>query len=161
MEKVAHIRSVVFSFDGFHLLARVSDAPRGEVLSWPFDLVEEGDCVTTWLCGVTSRQKGSGWMDIGMRFLLEPSERQPIEKALLSLRHSLDFRPVAGILVQSPFRMAALRRLYELILDTELDRRNFSRQVRLAGFVRPEGEAFRFDAEAFDRWARKKEKKIF
>ena len=159
MDKVAHIRSVVFSFDGYHLLARLTDVPPDG--AWPFDVEEDEAGVTTWMCGVTSLQKGSGWMDIGMRFVLDPPQRERIGKAIESLRNSLSVRPVVGVLVRSPFRMAELRRLYELILDTELDRRNFSRQVQLAGFVRPEGEAFRFDAEAFERWSRKKSKKIF
>ena len=55
-------------------------------------------------------------------------------------RAQLEYSPVAAAFVQSPFTVAELRRVYEIVWGSTLDPRNFHRKVTgLAGFVEPTG----------------------
>ena len=52
-----------------------------------------------------------------------------IEKALQSLRLSLNDYPVGKDLLSDKFTMPELQRLYETVLNKKLDRRNFQKQI--------------------------------
>jgi len=58
-----------------------------------------------------------------------------LEKALQSLRLSLNDYPVGKDLLSEKFTMPELRRLYETILNRKLDRRNFQKQILSMGIL--------------------------
>jgi hypothetical protein len=52
-----------------------------------------------------------------------------VTKALEALRHSLNDHPVGYNLLPEEFTMPELQCLYETILDTRIDRRNFQKKM--------------------------------
>lgn len=58
-----------------------------------------------------------------------------LEKALQSLRLSLNDYPVGKDLLSEKFTMPELQRLYETILNRKLDRRNFQKQILSMGIL--------------------------
>ena len=142
-------------------MVKLSGAVVPGSLSWPFKILQEDKEMTVWSVAVVREQKGEGWTDCGVRFVMDKKDRALVGLAMSELLHALDRRPVLDYLLRSPFHLAEVRRLYEILLDTQLDRRNFRRQMLLAGFIVPEGEAYRFDGAAFEKWATNHQKKIF
>jgi hypothetical protein len=58
-----------------------------------------------------------------------------LEKALETLRMRLNDYPVGLNLLPARFTMPELQRLYETILDTPLDRRNFQKKMLAFGIL--------------------------
>jgi len=58
-----------------------------------------------------------------------------LEKALQSLRLSLNDYPVGKDLLSEKFTMPELQRLYETVLNRKLDRRNFQKQILAMGIL--------------------------
>ena len=58
-----------------------------------------------------------------------------MDKALESLRLDLNDHPVGYNLLPEKFTMPELQRLYETILDDELDRRNFQKRMLAIGIL--------------------------
>lgn len=58
-----------------------------------------------------------------------------LEKALQSLRLSLNDYPVGKDLLSEKFTMPELQRLYETVLNRKLDRRNFQKQILSMGLL--------------------------
>ena len=58
-----------------------------------------------------------------------------MDKALESLRLDLNDHPVGYNLLPEKFTMPELQRLYETILDEELDRRNFQKRILAIGIL--------------------------
>jgi 8-oxo-dGTP diphosphatase len=58
-----------------------------------------------------------------------------LEKALQSLRLSLNDYPVGKDLLSEKFTMPELQRLYETVLNKKLDRRNFQKQILSIGIL--------------------------
>lgn len=61
-------------------------------------------------------------------------------RALEALRHAVESKPLAYHLLPKEFRLSELQRLYERIFDTELDKRNFRKQVAQMPFIKPTGK---------------------
>lgn len=69
------------------------------------------------------------WFDIDNVPTLIYDHKQIIDKALDSIRMDLNDHPVGYNLLPEKFTMPELQRLYETILDEELDRRNFQKRI--------------------------------
>lgn len=69
------------------------------------------------------------WCDINELPSLISDHRQIIEHALKTIRLHLNFQPIGMNLLPPTFTMPELQRLYETILGTKLDRRNFQRRM--------------------------------
>jgi hypothetical protein len=59
-----------------------------------------------------------------------------LEKALQSLRLSLNGYPLGNDLLGDKFTMPELQKLYETILGKKLDRRNFQKQILSLGIMK-------------------------
>lgn len=59
-----------------------------------------------------------------------------LQYALERLRYKLEYAPVAFQLLPERFTLTELQRVYETILQQELDKRNFRRKVLSLGFLR-------------------------
>ena len=68
------------------------------------------------------------------------SQGAAIQAGITMLRDRLDREPVAFRLLPPTFTLSELQRVYEVILDRELDKRNFRRKVELLGIVKPTRE---------------------
>ncbi len=69
------------------------------------------------------------WYDVHSLPSLMADHREIIERALKTLRQHLNSHPVGMNLLPREFTMPELQRLYETILGTSLDRRNFQRRI--------------------------------
>lgn len=62
--------------------------------------------------------------------------RQILDKGLEHLRLQLNFHPIGYNLLPAKFTMPELQKLYETVLDKELDRRNFQRKMISTGILK-------------------------
>jgi 8-oxo-dGTP diphosphatase len=87
-----------------------------------------------------------------------------LEKARQSLKLKLRMQPVGFELLPQKFTLGELQKVYETILGTALDKRNFRRKILNKGFIKPLSEKqrgvphkrarlYEFDKEAYDRLA--------
>ena len=65
--------------------------------------------------------------------------RQIFKMALQRLRNKIMYFPVGFELLDDQFTMTELHELYECILDTTLDRRNFRRKILASEYILPTG----------------------
>jgi ADP-ribose pyrophosphatase YjhB (NUDIX family) len=62
--------------------------------------------------------------------------REILDKALKNLQAQINYHPVGYNLLPDKFTMPELQRLYETILDRQLDRRNFQRKMLGTGILK-------------------------
>jgi 8-oxo-dGTP diphosphatase len=85
-----------------------------------------------------------------------------LEQALKSLKTKLRIQPIGFELLPDKFTLGQLQKVYETILGTNLDKRNFRRKILNKGFLKPlqekqkgvphkRAQLFEFDKEAYDR----------
>ena len=102
------------------------------------------------------------WWDIHRIPKLIYDHNQIVDKALEALRISLNDHPVGYNLLPEKFTMPQLQRLYETILDTPLDRRNFQKKMlaldvleklseRKTGAPHRSPFLYRFDKKKYER----------
>jgi len=58
-----------------------------------------------------------------------------VQKALKLMKQKISTEPVAFRLLPPLFTLTQLQRLYETILDTELDKRNFRKRVKEFSYI--------------------------
>lgn len=67
---------------------------------------------------------------------LAMDHREIIEKALLTLREKIAFKPIGYNLMPEKFTLPELQKLYEAILGKELNRGNFYRKIKNLGVLK-------------------------
>ncbi|MBK7870592.1 MAG: NUDIX hydrolase [Saprospiraceae bacterium] len=75
------------------------------------------------------------WWDVQELPELIFDHKEIAEKALQTLRRQLSYQPVGLNLLPEKFTMPELQKLYETILDKELDRRNFHKRMLAYGIL--------------------------
>ena len=90
---------------------------------------------------------------------------QILNEALKRLRSTLSYRPVGFELLPKKFALSQLQRVYELVLERKLDKRNFRKKVLATGLVVETDEVqqdvahraarlYRFDERKYKRLAK-------
>lgn len=79
----------------------------------------------------------AGWYDVDSTPVLAFDHKEILDRALDKLGKDLFFRPIVFELLPMIFTMPELRKLYEKILHTELDRRNFAKKMLNLGIIEP------------------------
>ena len=77
----------------------------------------------------------AAWFPIQNLPPLAFDHRQIFEAAMERLRRDIHFEPVGFDLLDEEFTIPDLQRLYEIILGTKFDRRNFQRKVLASGIL--------------------------
>ena len=75
------------------------------------------------------------WWDVREHPPLLFDHEEILQTALATLRTQLEYRPIGRNLLPEKFTMPELQRLYEAVLGTTLDRRNFQRKILTLGIV--------------------------
>jgi 8-oxo-dGTP diphosphatase len=75
------------------------------------------------------------WKPIDELPILAFDHNEILQKALDFLKHKIYIEPVGFELLPKKFTMAQLQRLYEIILQSTLDKRNFRRKILKTSFV--------------------------
>lgn len=94
--------------------------------------------------------------------LIRFDHREIIEQSLEKLREDIRNHPVGFYLLEDKFTLTELQHLYESILDTKLDTRNFRRKLQNLDLLKETGETqkavshraaklYTFDKEKYDR----------
>jgi 8-oxo-dGTP diphosphatase len=115
-------------------------APKGVSQSW---LMERFITVGYWAIVEFSKVIPSpdefssrcNWCDIDEIPDLILDHNEIIEKALASLRQHLNDYPIGKDLLSEKFTMPELQKLYETILDKDVDRRNFQKKILSLGIL--------------------------
>ena len=80
------------------------------------------------------------WWPVATLPQLMLDHRRIIDYALTRLRNKLSYTTVGFQLLPPTFTLSELQRVYEIILDRVLDKRNFRRKVEMLGIVKPTRE---------------------
>jgi len=80
-------------------------------------------------------KNNASWMDIKEIPTLAFDHRQIIERGLIHLRKALRFEPIGFELLPEKFTIRELQSLYEIILDCDLDNRNFRKKILKSNYM--------------------------
>lgn len=81
--------------------------------------------------------KDAFWHDINKLPALGFDHREIIDEALQALKFKSKYQPLGFELLPEKFTLGQLQKLYEAILSTELDKRNFRRKIMKMSFLVP------------------------
>ncbi len=137
--------------------------PRERVISVAYyALVKHTDHVTT----AATDAADARWFPLAEIPPLAFDHATILETALHRLRGKLSYEPIGFELLPAKFTLTQLQRLYEAVLGTEIDKRNFRKKVlsynlllplketRREGAHRP-AQLFRFDPARYERLKQK------
>jgi hypothetical protein len=83
------------------------------------------------------------WFDINEIPMLFSDHNSIIGRALSTIRAQIRIMPLGYKLLPEKFLLSELRIIYEIILEKELDKRNFHRKIMSTGFIRKLGETYK------------------
>lgn len=120
----------------FHVFSAVDRDPRERILSVSFlALVQKSKF--NLIAGDDATK--AEWFEINNLPSLAFDHKEIIELAKNKLQQILSYKPIAFKLLDKTFIMSELQRLYELINETEYDRRNFHKKMIATGLFKNEG----------------------
>lgn len=129
-----------------------------------FTIVNRNECDDT-----RNHEHHGTWIDVHEVPHLIFDHNEMLSRAVLQLRRKITFSPIAVRLLNPSFTLSQLQRLYEVILDTTLDKRNFRKRVAEMPFIEETGEIdkktskrgarlFRFNQQLFDEYKNNNQK---
>ncbi len=119
----------------FHTFSSVHRDPRERVITVAFyALIRQGDYDV--VGGDDASQ--ARWFEQNELPPLAFDHDEIISMAKQCLQEKLRTKPIAFKLLNDKFSMTELQRLYEVILNTTYDRRNFLRKAKSSGFIEEE-----------------------
>jgi 8-oxo-dGTP diphosphatase len=83
------------------------------------------------------------WFDVHALPTLAFDHGHIVAVAMNRLKGKVRYQPIGFELLPEKFTLSQLQRLYELVLERELDKRNFRKKILSFGFVRDAGETQR------------------
>ncbi len=143
----------------FHIFSAVNRDPRERVLSIAFfALVRKSDY--NLIAGDDAAR--AEWFNINELPPLAFDHIEIVNMAKDKLQDALRVKPIAFKLLDKKFIMSELQRLYEIIFETQYDRRNFQKKMLATGFINDEGlcdipmrcrapQMFSFNEELFNK----------
>lgn len=63
-----------------------------------------------------------------------------LNKSIATLREDLEYKQIGYELLPKKFTLSQLQKLYEVVLGTKLDKRNFRKKMKKTDFVKPLNE---------------------
>ena len=145
-----------------HVYSEVDRDPRERVISVAFYALVKQELVR----GGDDAQKAE-WFDIdSLPDFLAFDHAQILSAAKNKLKEQIYFQPIGFDLLPEVFKMSDLKHLYETILETTFDRRNFYKKMNALGILeqveeRPEGTSsripikYRFNKKVYDEFKKK------
>ena len=85
----------------------------------------------------SSFAKNAVWVNVDQVGNLAFDHNEILNKAIKVLKKDMDRIPAGFELMPEKFTLSALQRLYEVILQTTLDKRNFRRKILKTGIIKP------------------------
>jgi 8-oxo-dGTP diphosphatase len=112
--------------------------PRTRVITVAHFALVPADAVRDHTAGSDAAE--TGWWPVDALPELAFDHRDILAYALTRLRYKLEYTSVGFQLLPDTFTLSELQDAYELILDEELDKRNFRRKILTAGILEDTGE---------------------
>ena len=117
-----------------HWLEQVRENPEARVVTIGyFSLIRPEN----FEINVSSFAKNAGWYEIGQVPELAFDHNEILQQGLEALKSKLRNHPIGFELLPRKFTLGKLQELYEIILDTALDKRNFRRKILKLNFLEP------------------------
>lgn len=88
----------------------------------------------------TSKYAGINWFNVKHLPKLAYDHKEMARLALGKLRARLGYMAMARVLLPKFFSLGELQKIYEIILDKKLDKRNFRRKMFALGIIKPAGK---------------------
>ena len=85
----------------------------------------------------------AAWFNANAPGELNSVDQMIVDYALLRLRAKLGYTAIAFHLLPPSFTLSELQAVYEVVLDREVDKRNFRRRIHAAGLLEATGESRR------------------
>jgi len=108
--------------------------PRGRVLTVAYYALVPGDR-SPLKAGTDASE--AAWFPVSKLPPLAFDHREIIEYAITRIRNKLEYTSVGFELLPEKFTLSELQHLYEVILDKQLDKRNFRRSIDNLGLLKP------------------------
>lgn len=89
---------------------------------------------------VSYTERNAGWHGIDGIEELGFDHNKILDKALLALRRKIKTHPIAFELLPTKFTISQLQKLYEVILNIDIDKRNFRKKIASAPYIVPLNE---------------------
>jgi len=83
------------------------------------------------------------WFNVNAPGEFSSVDQMIVDYALLRLRAKLGYTAIAFHLLPRSFTLSELQAVYEVVLDREVDKRNFRRRIHAAGLLEATGESRR------------------
>lgn len=111
--------------------------PRGRTVSVAyFALVRLAD----FTLNASTDARAAKWFSIRSVPKLAFDHDNILETAVQRIKGKVRYQPIGFELLPKKFTLSALQRLYEIVLETELDKRNFRKKLLTFGLLKPLGE---------------------
>lgn len=118
----------------FHTFSALDRDPRGRVLTVAY----VGLMPVAEVCGGTDAQEAR-WFTLDQLPPLAFDHQAILSRAQQYLRERVYFEPIAFSLLPAQFTMTELQHVYEVILGTTFDRRNFHKKILSSKIITPTG----------------------
>jgi hypothetical protein len=86
---------------------------------------------------VSYTQRHAKWYDIKKIEELGFDHNKILGRALEALQTKIRTHPIAFELLPTKFTLSQLQKLYEVVLDVKIDRRNFRKKIASASYIVP------------------------
>jgi len=84
---------------------------------------------------ISYTERNANWFDVENIEELGFDHNEIIEKALIALRRKIKTHPIVFELLPLKFTLSQLQKLYEVILNIEIDKRNFRKKISSAPYI--------------------------
>ncbi|MFC1732285.1 NUDIX domain-containing protein [candidate division KSB1 bacterium] len=112
--------------------------PRGRIVTVSFMALIDSD---KFKLIATSDAEAAAWFSIYELPNLAFDHKKILDDTLSELRYEIQTTNIAFQLLPKKFTLTELQKAYEVILDTQLDKRNFRKRVDALGILKPLAES--------------------
>jgi len=118
----------------FYSFGKIDRHPQGRVITVAYYSIIKR--TMNGLHPITSYMRKAFWCPADKIPKLAFDHNEIVEKALLMLRHKVQYEPVGFELLPEKFTLTQLQHIYEAILEKKIDKRNFRKKILRYGLLK-------------------------
>ncbi|MEQ9266394.1 MAG: NUDIX domain-containing protein [Balneolaceae bacterium] len=112
---------------------KINRDPRGRIISVAyFGLINSDKFLKL---SASTDADDANWFSINSLPVLAFDHKEILKKAIERLRNKIEYQPLGFELLDTKFPFSDLERLYTILSDREIDRRNFKKKIMSFGFI--------------------------
>ncbi|SJN37724.1 NUDIX domain-containing protein [Sphingobacterium sp. JB170] len=116
--------------------AGVKRHPQGRIMTVAFSTIVKYNDVKSKIKPTTTYMRQARWFPIDQLPELAFDHAQIIQKSLQNLKYSLNYSTAIYELLPEKFTLTQLQQVYEAVLGSALDKRNFRKKIANTGFLK-------------------------